>query len=293
MPENATPTVDEIKSLLATNSRPAVHDGVFHVIQKAVETSAGEAFSVCAPWGQDEFRHRVSAYDELFRDCVKVQGLLAWWGDSLLRGTLTLAIKRVCDSLTENSGNGGWLALRWYPPTLLFYAAGIAAVASERYENLFALMHARVTTPDGRSRQRALCIALVDGTREISSAFKMVEGLVDRYTPMSDHLFATLRAPLDEVLHLGSDYERCFDQFEVFLGLEHLHLAGDGWAPIGRFGWKSAYRESSPMHLVIDEAARSGTLWPPLSAGLFGQSSERATALGVQLKAVVERRQMY
>jgi hypothetical protein len=87
-------------------------------------------YSVTAAWSEEEFRKRIAAFDELFADLCRVEGLIARWGGQGAGETLTLPIKRVCDQLERGGGNTGWLAIQWYPALMLLYAGGVAAVAA-------------------------------------------------------------------------------------------------------------------------------------------------------------------
>jgi hypothetical protein len=98
-----------------------------------------------------------------------------------------------------------------------------------------------------------------------------------------------LQPLLDELLFVGSDYERAFDKFEMLYAIEYAHQADRDWAPVGRFGWKAASRDSSPMLLMTKEAGATRNAWPPLAAGLCGVSIERFSAVTQRLAENVMR----
>jgi hypothetical protein len=171
--------------------------------------------------------------------------------------------------------------LRWYPVLLLLYAGGIAAVAAGRYAHLRQLLGVSIHHPAQLGARTTLIGGVHAGLREIDSAFKVLPGLENHFTPRSDYLFALLRQPLDDLFLLGSDYEDYFDQFEVLSVLQYAHeqaakSGGRIWGPFGRFAWKFGMGDqSSPLHVVVAEAEASGDAWEPLTAGLFQGSLQR------------------
>lgn len=282
--------IDDLKNHLAANARPHVHDAAVNLFRAAIDATSGEAFSPNAQWTDAAFRDRVAAYDAAFGDCARAQAMLAWWGDPRLRGTLTLGPKRICETI-PSGGHGHWLALSWYPVALVLYAGGIAAVAAERFDNLFALLNARVMLPDHfRARARGtLMVNLVENLQDVSPQFGLLEGRKNRLASFSEHLRSVLRPCFDTTLGLGSEFERAFHCFEVLLALERLHRAEDGWSPYGLFWWKGHDPQSSPLHIMLEEAAEQGQAWPPLAAGLCGRSPERVSRLGAELTGMISR----
>jgi hypothetical protein len=84
---------------------------------------------------------------------------------------------------------------------------------------------------------------------------------------------------LDDLLLLGSEYERAFDRFELLYSLEYCNQTARGqssnfWGPIGRFGWKRA-----ALYDLINEAETEKQKWGPIEAGLFDSSIERFKAI--------------
>jgi hypothetical protein len=68
----------------------------------------------------------VAALDELLADLYQAEALMGRWGTPPMRDSLTLGPKRLSDGAGEGGGNGGFLALQWYPALALSYAGGIA-----------------------------------------------------------------------------------------------------------------------------------------------------------------------
>lgn len=267
---------------------------LFETVGEEVRRVSGllrdERFSVTAGWSDEEFRKRIPAYDEIVADLCRVEALICRWGSEAALDTLTLPARRLCDQIASGSGNTGWLAIQWYPVLRLFYTGGIAAVAAGRYGALRALMHApvRASHKDG-----PLVTAVTDEMGDKTRAFKLLPDLDRRYVPCSDYLYDSLRPLLDDLLFLGSDYERAFDRFEVLYALEYEHLEDRGWSPIGRFGWKGIRSDSSSVTVILKEAEAAGGAWPPLTAGLCGGSADRFNAVAKTFMEHLARNPMW
>ena len=123
--------------------------------------------------------------------------------------------------------------------------------------------------------------ATTNGLMDVVEAFKLLPGHDRHHTPRSEYLHKLLQPWLDDILFLGSDYEKAFDRFELLYALEYAHQENRDWAPIGRFGWKIL--EANPLRQVLSEAEQQGERWAPIVAGLFGGSSERFTEVARQL----------
>ncbi len=159
---------------------------------------------------------------------------------------------------------------------VLLYAGGIAAVSAGRYCALRALLHAPVRVS---GKDQPLVMAVTEGLSDRPRAFGLLPGLERHHTPCSDRLFDVLQPLLDEVLFLGSDYERAFDRFEMLYGFEYAYQAERDWGPIGRFGWKSARSDFSPLGGLLKEIEGANDAWPPVAAGLCGGSIEKLKSI--------------
>jgi Caspase domain len=266
---------DRTKELLSEERhRIALHDLVAEQIRKVMSATVGDNFPANSGWSKEEFIERLKKYEGISSDLCNIQALLSYWGNEAHRDTLTLGTRRLCSRAKPEGGLTIWIALRWYPALLLLYAGGIGAIAANKYENLRSLMHAVVSDPQRSSAEVILIRAVSNMRSDLGDAFKNLPGHERNYTPLSDYLFKLLQPALDDLLFLGTDYESCFDRFEVILALEQINQKI--WGPPGRFGWKfERDGDSSPLHRVIAEADAQGDSWPPIKAGLFNGSAQR------------------
>jgi hypothetical protein len=256
--------------------RLRLFDAVVQEVRGVTGRLHEERFSVTGGWSDEEFRKRVPAFEEVVADLCGVEALIARWGGRAEIETLTLPLRRTCDRLDNGSGNSGWLELQWYPVLALLYAGGIAAVSAGRYDALRALLHAPVRVS---GKDQPLVTAVTEGLSDRTRAFRLLQGLDRHHTPCSDRLFDALQPLLDELLFLGSDYERAFDRFEMVYGFEYAYQSDREWGPIGRFGWKGVRSDSSPLLNLLKEIEVANDTWPPVAAGLCGGSIEKVKVI--------------
>jgi len=282
--------VDSTKRYVADDRwRLRLFDCVAGETRRVAAALRDSRFSVTGSWSDDEFRRRVKALDELLVDLYQAQVLIARWGTTSTRDSLTLAPKRLADGAGEGGGNTGFLALQWYPSLVLSYAGGIAAVASGSYGSLLALMHARVVTSRGEAR---LVEAATRGIDDVRPHFKVLSGNERHYVPLSEYLYEKLKPILDEALCLGSEYDLACDTFEILCAVEFSYQSGRGWGPLGRFGWR-ARGGSNLLPQIIKEAAAAGKAWPPVAAGLCGGDPEKFAEHAKNLSETVARSGMW
>lgn len=264
------------KELIADErQRIALHDLLADEIQRVNGVLAGEEFSVGAGWSEAAFGERIDRYNRTLAGLIGAHALLGYWGQDAHSRLAALAARRLADEAVAGNGLNTWLAMRWYPVSLLAYAEGIASLAARNYEQLSRVLLAPVPDRDSRSKSSCLAVAMVSGVQDVRDSFKSLPGRERQRTPMSEYLFDQLKPQFGDLLLLGTEYERCFDRFEVMLSLVHADQAQ--WGRLfGRFAWKQAGRGGEgPLQEVIAEANHLQCAWPPLRSGLFAGSYDR------------------
>jgi hypothetical protein len=203
----------------------------------------------------------------------------------------------------QGSGHNSTLALRRFPTVALLYAGALAAVHRGRYDALKAIaIDAEIRTLNSE-RLAVISDSHVwgpfDGNEDLANAMVLhvEDGSVTdetitalrerrigrRHTPVPDALLALLRPLLNSLVIDDTEYEELFDRTEVLLGVlaEDQRLQADAnqyrrGAWFGRYTWR--YRDvARPLERsTYDEFRNAGDSWPPLTAGLFGGSVQRA-----------------
>ena len=165
--------------------------------------------------------------------------------------------------------NPVWKGLRKYPALHLMYACGLAALAEERLDSLYALMFAQVLDENsGRQLPLLLSLHLMrDINRDVLN--KALEK--NWQLPASEYLFVNLRETLRTHFPTDNAYQYAFDLFEYLWALAYMDMdqAQSGWPPLGRFTY------SGTLSKIRQEIKDQGKSWLPLREGFFGGSLER------------------
>ncbi len=272
---------DRIKEYLSdTRFRIRLHDVVSQKIREALAETNVEKFPVQGmAASHEEVARRLRRYETAVSSLITVVTLLARWGDNAHRKVLEMVFSRLRDGHTSENGLNIYLAMQWYPMSLLAYVGGVAAVAAEDYRNLSAVLLAP-SRDSTRDLEKPLIVPMVEGVLELDrlDAFKQLPGHDRYYFPRSEFMFKAVQPHLDDHLYLGQAYEHCFDRFEIFVALtyaDQMHSEGNKtWGPLGRFGWKRK-RHNDPLTLLMNEANGRKEKWAPLEAGFFGGSYAR------------------
>jgi hypothetical protein len=298
MPEHdaAMTNPELLKEMLSEErSRLKMHDYVAQEVREVMSQTANDYFPLSQELSTLTFIDRIQRYESAIHKLVEAEILIGYWGDSYQRPALTLALKRLGGRLELISGDSTWLDLRWYPITLLMYAGGIAAVAAKKYENLYDLLYASVSDQSFQQQKHAIAIGSVTKAMEnVNGLFKKMPSHERHYAPLSEYLYKLIQPTMDDLLFLGTEYEDCFDRFEVLHALEYTHrfssdIDGRAWGLIGRFGWKTRMGgKNSPFHTIVSEAQASGESWAPLRAGFFNGSIQTFNALAIDFGKLLQ-----
>jgi hypothetical protein len=171
------------------------------------------------------------------------------------------------------------LQIARYPALLALYACGLGALVEDRLDNLRALFFAGVPSRARDEQDRPLVQALHHGAPFAQSFWNLLEGKDRRHTPLSDHTLERLTGLLPEAMTPAAKGERLFDRLESLVSLGYLDAEPDpdemGWAPLGSYLW----RDRAIINRMKDELGRVGAAWPPILAGFFQGSTDRASAV--------------
>jgi len=290
--------VSTVKEYLADpKTTIKLHDVSIQHVRKYLLETTKEKFPVQGvQFTIEEFTKRLERYNNIAQDLKLLTSCLSYWGEETHQTILQKAVGRSTDHLYPESGQGIWLALRWYPIIIIAYSAGIAAVAAKKYNNLHSLFLTHTASRRSSEETTELLWSLGEAILELerTNAFKQLPGHERNYVPRSEYLFKLLQPDLDDLFFLGNEYEQAFDRFEVMLALTHADLRHqieqDIWGPVGRFGWKYSGRGGTENSLsgIIAEAKAMSSSWPPLKAGFFGGSLERFNAVASEYEAMIK-----
>ena len=242
----------------------------------------------------DQLFERMRLYESTSQILMHLVANGAFWGGVTAQALWCTAIARIAGLKKMVSGMSDFLLLQIYPACLLFYSAGLGAIAGNHYETLKGICR-DVLIVDNGVEKPVIRVALPWMVLTHSTA-RGLPGYENHQTPVNDLVFDVLREPLREYLPADSDYADAFDRFEYLTALVHLDLRlsspseNFADAPLGSFSWRSELQNKPAIDRLSEEADRGGDDWAPVRSGLF-QSLSRFRELDAHYrKEILPRR---
>lgn len=289
---------EEIKDLVANNdNRIRLHDKIVEELQIAIPKITEDELSSQIKWSHEEFKSRITKYEEVISDLCAIQIFLSYWGIDSQCPNHCLALNRVAYNNHELRGSTSWIILRWYPVILLLYSGGVSSMAASKYKNLFRLINTKVYNPIHPVNSVSVIQAVVNiFSRFNDDPFEIVLASKNYPDPRGEYIFKTLQPKFEKLLYLENQYAPLFDSFDSLMALEYAHQqAGDDpesvKAPIGRFRFKEI--NNSAYMSLIDEANMTKNLWAPIKAGFFGGDYNRFKLISDKLTKRIEKLRWY
>lgn len=236
---------------------------------------------------KDKFMERIQKYNEIVKPLEEISILLAKWGDRDQQLILEKILKHLADSDKGSNGYKVWLSLGWYPLHRIIYGASISAISVKNFDVLDLLFTTKISF---RETIQPIVVTVSVNMSDIADMWKTISGLEKKHVPRSEYLFESLRPTIEEILFLGNEYERLFDEVEIFTALSYSYLTGHNWGPIGRFGWKhgrGAYR-NSPYEKIL-ESAKNNTLDFPIKTVIFSGSNDKFIEIAESFKITLDK----
>lgn len=223
-----------------------------------------EEFAIPSQWDLAIFRTTVQKYEAVSEALATMCGVLGRWGDG---SELPLALDVIRTLYTQagkiRSGLSPFVNARSYPAVLTFTAYGLGLTRTRRLDVLHNLFSATVERQHTTPRRLIEALFLFGWEGQENDAWKQIEGLEKRHTPLSDHLLSLFSEWSKRFTGLAPDFEQIFERFEILGSLSHLEGSekldiqqrlsnnpqnGWTWMPVGRSGW----RRSSTDNLLAE-----------------------------------------
>lgn len=226
-----------------------------------------------------EFLERVRLYEDVTERLIKVSIILGYWSETDHYTLIEKIIKRVADREFERTGMNIWVYLNYYPLTLVSYAGGISSIEKGNFNALHRFLLTPVPKQYNTNEFEEVIVALTDANSELDNVkgFNLLPEYEKHYVPRSEYLFKALQSKVEDLLQLGTQYEDCFDRYEMFYALCYADIMKrqgfNFWSAHGRFVWKHrSLRTRSPLTTLMDEAKSMGNSWEPIQAQIFSSS---------------------
>jgi hypothetical protein len=234
-----------------------------------------------------ELEQRLAFYQTQTQTLMAMMAAGCYWGEVLHHRIWGRALRRL--SHFEMQPGGRWLDthnLQLYPTLLAIYSGGIAALGAERYDTLAAML-LQESWPDPQFKvSTPMAMHAIPGRSLTHDLAKLIPSSSRSITPVSDYLRdkSGIRDATQEVWIDDDNFDDLFDWFEYFLGMVNWDLSDtvwkSPWAYTGGFVWRenpSRRPETMrPVQRYTRDISTMGDDWPPLKAGFFSGTAERA-----------------
>lgn len=272
---------------------PLIHDLMYQAVGDLVTAiQTDERFAISVAYSDEELGRRTDALEEVAAPVVRAAAWGGFYGAPNTKALWPGLVGRLAngiDRTQKNPAHDVWPILHQHPAVLLFYAAGIGAMAGDR-PDLLAPLLARRTVFEG-NELRAVALQIHAITPFINDIANRLPGRTTQ-TSASDRVYQAVLPAFDGLIPGEPAFAHDFDRFEYVLSLVRFDTSrGDGdrgWAPGGRFVWR---REDGirVMDEMKAEIQAMGSEWPLLREGLFQRSAERLAAAIKGFEKTIQR----
>lgn len=241
------------------------------------------------PWTMDAFRDRLHRCEELTERMAQVISAVSFYCSEQSPLLLKRCIERI-GAFPEDRSADRLSSLQRYPALLLVYAAGIAALAGERFTNLYAVLLGPEWWCEEEQRQvRAIemlnrnKVFRIDNWKILPCDDTYLDWLRPSFY-LSDNVLRPILKRYEPNEH---EYRSQFDIFEYVQSLVHNDVATPSLPLVGRFAMSSDYFRkgdlpselSSPIGRFFNREVRRRKGAALLNAGFFGGDFDRLTSV--------------
>ena len=238
---------------------------------------------------------RLSHYEAMTATLRDIVATGCYWGESEQRELWVGILRRLANvPRVSGSVHDSLVKARLYPALLVLYAAGIASVASERYDLLKALVtDVRVEDREFRRVDPLLFVVHPSMLNEFDEillpGYRRAGIAIPRRLARTPALWTGVR----EELVSDEEFNDAVDRFEYLLGLEMFALRSDpypsGWAFVGAYAYRSMLGGTMMAGQMEEEIDAVREDWPPLKAGFFHGDLERLRSVKAKFDAFLPR----
>ena len=205
-----------------------------------------------------EVADRLGDYESVLSVLIRLTSVAAYWAKPEQFGEVLTCLKDLSAPRLNVGGINWRIPLQWYPPTLLFYAMGISALANSNYTLLKEILYMSVKRDPNAGSEKAVLV--LDDHRVLNRSNQiMLPGRERQRTPLLNHMFEVLRSGLSDLILSPARYEELFDEFEYICSMaawdskytrsevndliaQRKLLPRPPRVP-GRFAWKDSFRD--------------------------------------------------
>jgi hypothetical protein len=236
-----------------------LNDLVMKEVEHVYELVGGEKLAVGAGTISAELVSGLAGRADAATEVLRAMVACGTYWESASPALWVRALQRLVNRRPPPTSINRGFDMRFLPALLVYYSAGIGAVAGGRYETLRAVL---LDTKIAEYEREVPIVRLLSAIEVLEPRFgQLLPPRRNVKFPTSDYLEAVLRPTLQLVQVIDSEYVEAFDRFEYLVALvrayEDLREGRGGWAPLGQYAWRK-----SIVGKVEREIAEQGVTWP-------------------------------
>lgn len=256
-----------------------LHDLIISETKKVIDGLSATSLSAQGSFTKEEFLRRVSIYESKIEILLNIVITISYWGNSSQFSYVTKCIESIVNSNSLVGGVDAYINQKKYPSLLLMYAAGISALANNRYDLVKTLLVDTMATYQNQPRpliNRILTFTVIN--KDLAA---LLPGrTAQNYTPFSDYLNTLLHPYFSPYILDKNSFDILFDKFEYLISLIYADIVDQSarfWVPFGSFTWRTQrYFSENAISIIYDkELIKLKSDHPILKVGLFNNSLER------------------
>jgi hypothetical protein len=269
-----------------------LEDLVMGEAERVVAAVDPALFPAQVPYSDGDVRARIAKYEATVEVLASLLAVGAAYGREAEQDRLwSRALARIAKYGLIESGTIAYMGLRRYPALVCLYAAGIVAVAYERWTALREILFGR-SLPHSRHDDRTevpliavLCPYLIFESVNAEAILHPGRSGGKLFTPIGDYLHDAVQPLLKSLIPSDTDYTQAFDRFEFLLGTAladadaQQHDGYIPWGYAGSFAWRyRRFNQDASPAAWLRKQIQQGASSPMLQADLFRGDAARAEA---------------
>jgi hypothetical protein len=193
-----------------------------------------------------------------------------YWGSEMHDEIWIKTLVRLATPTEKKTSYRVWSNIEYFPAMTLFYSIGLTCMLKNKFSLLLKIISIEIMT-----RYEPQNILLVTNIWQVVERDHLRQALGNKnHVPMSELLYHSLRKHFGFYIPNEKEYENLFDYFEYLMALIYTKVFNEGWAPIGRFGYRLRNSRNSFIYKKLEELKNKREESELIISGLFTNYTE-------------------
>ena len=183
---------------------------------------------------------RMKSYERAMSTLMSLLTNGAFFSDRVEHDRLWVRCTELLATRTqEQTGTTAFVDMQQYPTLLALYALALGALAANRVDSIASVL-TDIKVRDKFEIEPTPIGVTVASFRVLDADIvkESIEGLINRETPISDHLCDLMRPTMSGIVVDQQRFEDLFDDVEYLLGFAYT-VRGFGLGSVGRAAWRT------------------------------------------------------